>query len=183
MPFIEADKDRLYLTLNHRHNSPGYHWSLLLAPADPPPAEDDPQNLNCVCWDLANVMQDPVTGRKTSVPWYRRRRLTNQARSTTLITRVLLEKFSVSRRADTVRHISCIAERVPVYPDDSCKRWILRLLEALENAGLLRLPVPLATVGERAIKFADEVMWRVETRALKIVHTRDIPVLDARKMC
>jgi len=171
------NKDRLFLTLNHRHNQPGYHWSILLAPIDEP---QDPGFKNAICWDITNEGLGPLT-------WRFRERAVNQYSSVSLIARILLAKFEVDQRgsiAQTLRDLFAAQEIRNNDPSFTCRVWVLNCIASLAEQGIIRLKVhDTGTLEEMARAFGDEVMGRIQRREIDIAEegVSAIPILDLRK--
>ncbi|KAF8156633.1 hypothetical protein B0H34DRAFT_469178 [Crassisporium funariophilum] len=175
------DKDRLYLALNHRHELPGYHWSILLAPKD---IENEDEITRCqikesMRWDVTN-------DKKTEKPWRFRQSAVNQFLSISLCARILLRKFDSDDREQTISIIHDLLETIDVPENDPtfrCRVWVLNSIQALKDRGLINLRVPQDELEARVIAFGDQAMHRILTRELDIAAqgVSSIPVLDLRK--
>jgi len=189
------NKDRLYLTLNHRYHQPGmiylyylatclhiqhilgYHWSILLAPIDRP---EDSVYKDSICWDITNEGLGPSN-------WKFRQRGVNQFASVSLIARILLGKFEVVQHDQTVQTLHNILMAQEIRNNDAsftCRAWVLNSLLSLVNQQIIQLQVQdMDGLEKRVRDFGDDVMGKIQRHEIDIAAggVSAIPVLDLRK--
>ncbi|KAF8156647.1 hypothetical protein B0H34DRAFT_469841 [Crassisporium funariophilum] len=177
------DKDRLYLTLNHRHELPGYHWSILLAPKD---VKDETEAVPSRDRIKESMQWDVTNDDDKENPWRFRQHPINQYLSISLCARILLRKFNSEDREQTISIINELLETIDVPQNDptfTCRVWVLNSIQALKDRGLINLSLPQDELEARVKAFGDQAMHRILTREVDIAAegVSSIPVLDLRK--
>jgi len=170
------DKDRLYLTLNHRYDKPGYHWAILLAPKDV--SGSTSEDKDSTRWDVTN--ED-----KQANSWSFREVPVNQYLSMSLCARILLAKFDRKERESTLVSVGEVLESVEIKQSDptfTCRVWALSAAQALEDNGLIKLNVPLVALEASVTAFGDKCIRDIQSHKVDIAKTGPsaIPVLDLR---
>ncbi|KAF8586569.1 hypothetical protein K439DRAFT_946265 [Ramaria rubella] len=146
------NKDRLYLALNHRHEKPGYHWAILLAPKD---SKEESLDQDSTCWDITNGESNPN--------WRYREGKVNQLLCISLCARILLGKFEENNREVILELLREKLKSVEIIQQDAsftCRVWALNAIQALESSGIIRLKIhhgklDIASKGAIAIPVMD----------------------------
>ncbi|KAJ3507054.1 hypothetical protein NLJ89_g6519 [Agrocybe chaxingu] len=201
----ERKKTRLYITLQHRGDKPGFHWALLLAP------KSESANINTTheyrFHALNTAQEGAVIGANGQYEWRFEHQAFNCLSTGNLIGRILVAKLSSSRgnrrgeggkrhgdcsellssQADRVRDI---VETVPLVQNDdkwTCRAWVEQALAALRSAGGLDgefATIPDVQVGgevERDIfAFGERAVEEIKTRKTAITKVADLPHGDMR---
>jgi hypothetical protein len=187
---LEKDKNRLYITLQHRLGKPGFHWALLLAPK----AESiDMQVKDSHMFHVTNAFV-PFNGDlgphyEDKPEWRYEDKPVNSMRSGDLIARVLVAKLptneSLRAQAATIHRI---AKCIPIVQDDAnwtCHVWVEETLAALQAAGGYFTTIPQVVNGgqvENYIKgFGENAKARLLSRQRRtITRASDLPHIDMR---
>ncbi|KAJ3502933.1 hypothetical protein NLJ89_g8665 [Agrocybe chaxingu] len=135
------NKDRIYLTINHRGGlEDGFHCSILYALKDEP-GKGSGKNTDHL---FHVVNQDRRT--RTRIPWTYETRMANQYNSDSLIGRILLAKVDTSNRDHVLGLLYQILSQVAVRPNDpkfTCASWAMEAVWRLQREGVITLNAPV----------------------------------------
>ncbi|KAF8523625.1 hypothetical protein JB92DRAFT_1546138 [Gautieria morchelliformis] len=137
---VEKNKHRLYITLQHRGDRPGYHWALLLAPTIKNESSDT-EVRDCHLFHATNSItpDHPQKPGGNAAAWRFEDKPVNSRRSRNLIVRIIVAKFSPTvPLADLAKSIRMVVQHVPLIDDDpnwTCRVWVEEALDALRALG------------------------------------------------
>ncbi|TFK33831.1 hypothetical protein BDQ12DRAFT_614645 [Crucibulum laeve] len=169
-----SNKHRLYLTLQHRHGLPGFHWGLVLAPKS---VRNDAYAKDCWLFHATNSLQ-PGFSQMWRYEWTE----VNILRSTSVIARLLVAKFNASVTIETLANdIHQIIQAVPVVQDDplwTCRSWAEEALAILKGAGGSFGTIPLVRNGSKLeniiINFGEEAMSELRKKGKIITSVEEL---------
>ncbi|KAF8629506.1 hypothetical protein AX17_005632 [Amanita inopinata Kibby_2008] len=175
---------RLFITLQHRNERPGFHWSLVLAPKS---EGTDPKVKDSHLFHATNslTLNATTTGK---LQWRYEWRKVSTAKCTNIVARFLVAKLSGSQRlVDHAESINKCLVHVPLEPYDpswTCRIWVqhaLVKLRAMEGDFISIPPVPEGSELERCIiAFGEEKKMDIINGSLVITLPKDVPQEDIR---
>ncbi|KDR71593.1 hypothetical protein GALMADRAFT_213876 [Galerina marginata CBS 339.88] len=173
-----GDKDRLYLTLNHRYNLPGFHWAFVLAGKDEGSGKSPEKKETR--WHVVN----PNSTATHRAHWKFEQDKVNQYNSASLCARIVLRKIDPARRQKVISYLKHVLEtQVRIWQGDanfSCVSWALEAVAVLQRLKIIQLTVPLGDFENIVTRFGDESLNRIATGRLNIAQlgASAIPVLE-----
>ncbi|CAA7266306.1 unnamed protein product [Cyclocybe aegerita] len=187
----ETEKFRLYITLQHRNELPGYHWALLLAPKYETNDPQDPPD--SWLFHATNSIQVPQGGMSAlqaaygPAPWRKETRAVSSIKSGNMIGRVLIAKLSSSTPLLVhTQYIDEVVSAVPIVQNNprwTCAVWALQALQLLRDHGgfFSTIPDPSGEGFYRAIyDFGDTALNAIQNRTKPIKRATDFPCVDMR---
>lgn len=143
-----SNKDRLWVTLYHRKEQPGYHWAILLTP------KHENEDTAAEAYDLDNSALENLDGLGNIPPqgnmWTYRRRRILPIKCRTLIAWIRIAKVPQGS-ADYIDKVLC---KVNIRREDTCRTWILRAMKALRGS-FHEIPSDTFKFQLKAVSFAD----------------------------
>jgi len=184
------NKNRLYITLQHRAEQPGFHWALVLAPK----SESSDSNIkDSHIFHATNTIQPGVPIGPNGKPgWRYEDKKVNPLRSGNLVARILVAKLPTTKLlVEQAQDIDAIVQGVQIIQNDenwTCRVWVEEALAALRASegnlsGYFR-SIPQvdngSSVETRIKKFGETAKRKIKEGSTSIKHPNDLPFEDMR---
>ncbi|KAM6494487.1 hypothetical protein JOM56_010848 [Amanita muscaria] len=178
---LDKNKNRLFITLQHRNEKPGFHWAILLAPK----YESGNQNeKDSYLFHAINNISPGVTyksGQKP--PWRYENKTANVLNSRTITGRVLVAKLSGSESVKAqAQRIDRIVRRVPLVQNNdswTCITWVKHALAALKATGgdFASIPALTENLEKKITDFAEKEKKTI-LKGKRVEKIKDLAQLD-----
>lgn len=192
----EANKSRLFITLQHRGGRPGFHWALILAPKSEAKMQDR-ESTPCHRFHITNSAQkDAKLLDNGKFAWRFEHEPFNCLVPGNVIARILVAKLSSSEKhpAGTddpwrkqVKLIEGVLESVPLVQGDlnwTCRVWLQQALRALREHGGDFATIPHIDIGGQGevdvVSFGNQAVEIIKARKGVVRQPGDLPQLDMR---
>ena len=179
----EKNKNRLFITLQHRLERPGFHWALLLTPKSESADRDDRDSHLFHATNGISPGMRIAPGGKPG--WRYESKPANVLKSRTITARILVAKLSGSESVETqAKRIDRLINRIPLVQDNdewTCRVWAAQALAVLKAAGgeFSTIPAWSETVESEIVDFAAKAKETI-LRGKVISHPKDLAQLDLR---
>ncbi|KAF8148199.1 hypothetical protein B0H34DRAFT_266278 [Crassisporium funariophilum] len=164
----DKNKNRLFLTAQHRGSREGYHLAILLAPK-----EEKVDELDSYMFHAVNSALQPTLQQMSGIPpWRFEVKKVNSKHSRSLFAKVLVAKLPTGSIHEQAVLIQDILEQVPLIQNDptyDCRIWPYLALEALrksESGYFATIPLTVS-VEQQVIDYVDKAMLKYRTAALE----------------
>ncbi|KIL66751.1 hypothetical protein M378DRAFT_23125 [Amanita muscaria Koide BX008] len=179
---LEKNKNRLFITLQHRFDRPGFHWAILLAPKS---ESGNPDEKGSHLFHAINSFSPGVAVTAGQKPgWRYESKPANVLKSHTITARVLVAKLPGSESVEAqAQRIDSIIRSVPLVQNNdswTCRTWVKQALEKLKASGgdFASIPVLTENLEKEIITFAEKAKEIVKGKMVEKV--KDLAQLDMR---